>query len=100
MGFPMLILTAILLHGCNFCKGKTFPLRVVAGQPSGFLFAGIRRWVIEESEKVLNFWKTEKWEGQAGWYHSGGKSSDFGNPAVKKHVAVRRGSAPKYRHHF
>ena len=81
-------------------RGRRFLCGLWSGSLPDFLFAGIRRWVIEENEKVLNFWKTKKGEGQAGWCHSGGKSSDLGNPAVKKHVAVRRGSAPKYRHHF
>ena len=81
-------------------RGRRFLCGLWLGSLPDFLFAGIRRWVIEENEKVLNFWKTKKGEGQAGWCHSGGKSSDLGIPAGKKHVAVRRGSAPKYRHHF
>lgn len=81
-------------------RGRRFLCGLWLGSLPVFLFARIRRWVIEESEKVLNFWETEKRTGQSGWCHSSGKSSDLGNPAVKKHVAVRRGSAPKYRHHF
>ena len=80
-------------------------LASVLGVPMGQAHIGCLgeyycRRVIEESEKVLNFWKTEKRAGQVRWCHSGGKSSDLGNPAVKKHVAVRKESAPKYRHHF
>ena len=81
-------------------KGRRFLCGLWSGGLPDFLFAGIRRWVIEENEKVLNFWETEKRTGQFGWCHSGGKSSDFGNPAVKMLVAVRKESAPKYRHHF
>ena len=41
-------------------RGRRFLCGLWSGSLPDFLFAGIWRWVIEESEKVLNFWKTEK----------------------------------------